>query len=311
MVKRESSKQVLLLSEELNLADLVMVLWARKITILVTTVLGVLIAIAAALLLPKMYESKAVLAPSQGGAGGGLSALAQQYGGLASLAGIDLSAGAVDNSAINIEILKSRRFLTSFIRRHELEVPLMAGIAWDKTNDQLLIDDSVYDESNASWLPPDWQNGPTEQELFEEIDERLVVQQDKSSGLLNVSIRAHSPSVAKDWLEALIADINEEIRDRDVTKARNAIAYLEEQAVSSPLESMRTVFYGLIEEQTKTVMLASISPDYSFEIVDPPFYVQRPVSPRRVILLFLGVILGALSGLFIALLRSVRFDTSN
>ena len=83
---------------------------------------------------------------------GGLSALAAQYGGLASLAGINIGSGAADKTAIGLEILKSRKFISEFIERHDVLVPLMAARGWDSETYNLKIDPDDYDAASETWV---------------------------------------------------------------------------------------------------------------------------------------------------------------
>ena len=57
-------------------------------------------------------QPRGFFVPAQGDSGGGLSQLAGQFGGLASMAGISLGGGKGDDNAIAIELLKSRSFFT-------------------------------------------------------------------------------------------------------------------------------------------------------------------------------------------------------
>ena len=77
---------------------------------------------------PNIYRATTLLAPAseQGGAGG-LAKMAGQFGGLASLAGINLGGGGTDKTGLALEVLKSRVFIEEFINKHQLIVPLMVA----------------------------------------------------------------------------------------------------------------------------------------------------------------------------------------
>jgi len=74
--------------DEIDLRELFLVLWDGKVWISAITAAAAAISVFVALSLPNIYESKALLAPKSDGGSGGLSRLAAQYGGLASLAGM-------------------------------------------------------------------------------------------------------------------------------------------------------------------------------------------------------------------------------
>ncbi|MGL5148383.1 MAG: Wzz/FepE/Etk N-terminal domain-containing protein, partial [Plesiomonas shigelloides] len=126
--------------DEIDLRELFAALWRGKWWIVASTLVGAAIAVVVAISQPNIYRSEALLAPSTEQQGGGLAAMAAQFGGLASLAGVNLSGGGSDKTAIAVEIGKSRQFLSHFIRQHQLEVPLMAVTKADKATGELVID---------------------------------------------------------------------------------------------------------------------------------------------------------------------------
>ncbi|MBT4330319.1 MAG: LPS O-antigen length regulator, partial [Gammaproteobacteria bacterium] len=79
--------------DEISLVDLWRVLMARKWMIFWVTILFTLGAVGYALVAPEVYKAEAVLAPVKQESGGQMAALASQFGGLASLAGVNLGGG--------------------------------------------------------------------------------------------------------------------------------------------------------------------------------------------------------------------------
>ena len=140
--------------DEIDLAELWRAIWAGKFTIIIISMIFAVASVFFALSKPNIYKASAILAPasSEGGAGG-LGALAGQFGGLASMAGISLGGGgSVDKTALALEIIKSRSFIEGFIAKHDLLVPLMASKNWDMTTDTLILDVELYDEINNEWI---------------------------------------------------------------------------------------------------------------------------------------------------------------
>ncbi len=112
--------------DEIDLHELFRILWAGKWLIggiaFATTVIAVIVA----LMLPNIYRAEALLAPNQDQGAGGLSALAAQYGGLASLAGINLGSGSADKTALGLEILRSTLVLAPYLRR----IGILLGLSY-------------------------------------------------------------------------------------------------------------------------------------------------------------------------------------
>ena len=84
---------------------------------------------------------------------------------------------------------------------------------------------------------------------------------------------------------------------QDVAKAEQAIEYLNEQVERTSLGGLQSVFYRLIEEQTKTIMLARVSNEYLFETIDPAVAPERKAKPRRLLIVVFALILGVLLGI--------------
>ena len=63
------------------------------------------------------------------------------------------------------------------------------------------------------------------------------------------------------------------------------------------------MFYSLIEEQTKIVMLAKISDEYLFETIDPAIVPEEKYRPIRSLIVVFAAMLGVIAGMFTVLIR--------
>jgi len=288
--------------DEIDLRELFRVLWAGKWLIGGITLATAVIAVIIALMLPNIYRAEALLAPNVQEGASGLSALASQYGGLASLAGINIGDGAAGKTTLGLEILKSRKFISGFIERHDIMVPLMAAKGWDAESGELVIDPHSYDLASGKWVrrvSPPKKVIPSFQEAYDVFMDILSVDQDKKTGFVTIAVEHYSPSVAKQWADWLIEDLNSVILRQDVAEAEQAIDYLQKQIDSTPLAGLRDVFFRLIEEQTKTIMLAKVSDEYVFKTIDPAILPEEESRPKRLLVVLLAAIIGVFAGLTI------------
>ena len=293
--------------DEIDLRELWNTLWQGKVTIIAITSIFAIASVIIALMLPNIYRSEALLAPAAESQGGGLSALAGQFGGLASIAGINLSDGATDPTTVAIETLKSRRFIKTLIDNHQLLVPLMATDGWDDTNNTLEIDNDIYDVENKQWVrdvSAPLKPKPSDIEAYKLfIDDVLSVSQNKKTGLVNIGIEFYSPYVAKQWVDWLVTDLNNYMRDKDLNNAERTINYLTKQLNSTSIADMQTIFYQLIEEQTKTIMLANVRKDYVLEVIDPAVAPEKEAKPKRAMICVLVTLLGGMLSVIFVLIR--------
>lgn len=276
------------------------IIWSGKYVIAAIAAISTVVAVIVAFVLPNIYRAEALLAPNLEEGPQGLSGLADQYAGIASLAGLELDTGSTDKVALGLSVLQSRKFLSDFIERHDLLVPLMASSHWDSEKEQLIIDDDVYDAENEEWVRdfrPPRKQVPSRQEAYEEFQEILSVRQDRDTGFVTISVEHHSPVMAKQWVDWLIEDLNDNMRNRDVSRAEQAINYLNAQVNATSLAGMQEVFYRLIEEQTKTVMLARVSPEYLLTTIDDAVVPEIREKPQRALIVLFGAILGLVIGI--------------
>lgn len=282
--------------DEIDLRELFSILWKGKWSIIVTTFVFTLCSILYALSLPNIYKADALLAPTESSNGGGLSKMAGQLGGLAALAGVNLGSSETSQTELAVHVMKSRKFIESFISEHELLVPVMAVKGWSEKKNELVIDNELYDVKKNKWLrAPKGLRGikPSLQEASEVfIRDIFTIVQDKESGLYTVSVRYYSPNISKDWVNWLIEDINRVMRERTISETSQNLDYLNTQLQKTSVADMQSTFYKLIEEQTKSLMLAEVQEEFVFKILDPAISPEIKDSPKRLIIVLLGIILG-------------------
>jgi uncharacterized protein involved in exopolysaccharide biosynthesis len=298
--------------DEIDLAELWRAIWLGKYVIIVISIIFGVSSVAFALSKPDIYKASILLSPASSDSSGGMGALAGQFGGLASLAGISLGGGGTDKTALALEIIKSRAFLETFIIKHNLLVPLITSEKWDRISDKLIVNGEVYDAVNSKWIrevsfpktvvPSPW-------EAYQELLQLISVSQDKTTSLVTIDIEFYSPHVAKKWLKWLVADVNNFMREQDEKEAQSSIDYLTKQLEKTEVSAMETVFYQLIEEQTKNMMLTKVSAEYVLKTIDPAQVPEQKSGPKRALIVVLGTMLGGILSILIVLIR--HFTNNN
>ena len=214
--------------------------------------------------------------------------------------------GEGGKTAIAIEMLKSREFFGEYLY-DQILVDLMAAKGWDPASKKSVLDTSIYDSASQTWVRdvgPAFQVKPSVQEAHKAFVENfLSVGEDKQTGFVTLAVTHFSPSVARDWVLLIVNGVNNAVRARDVEEAENSIAFLNEQRQKTNLVSLTEVFAELIEQQTKTVMLAAASEEYVFQIIDPPVAPELKSEPNRALICILGVLLGGMLAVVYVLIR--------
>lgn len=236
-----------------------------------------------------------------------MSALMQQYGGLASLAGVSLPGREESSRAqLGMALITSRSFISDFVERRGILPDLMAVDAWDLQTDQVSYDPKVYDAANGEWVrkvKAPFEPKPSLLEAHEAFEKILSVSQDKKTGYVTVSIDHKSPSLAAQWVNWLIEDVNSAVKAQDVAEAEKSIEYLREQVTNTSLADLQAVFFDLIQSQTETVMLAEVRQEYVFKTIDPAIAPEKKSKPPRALICILGTLLGVMLGVVYVLMR--------
>lgn len=292
---------------EISLGDLFKEVWKGKYVIIGVSALAAIISIFLSLELPNKYYSEAVLISAQSNDS---QALSGQLGGLASLAGINLGGEQGSRTTVALEVMKSRKFINSIVKKHELAVPLIAVDEWDALTNTLSIDETIYNVNTSSWVRSvshPYNQIPSEWELYRSFTDILNISEDASTGVIRVGIEYVSPYLAAEWVEIVVNEINQEMRRVDKDKAQKSIDYLNREIQNITVASTRDVFFNLIEEQLKSKMLVEVSPDYAFTVIDPPFASELKTAPKRS---FIVLIVTFLTG-FITTILFVSISLSN
>ena len=219
-----------------------------------------------------VYRAQVVVAEVSDGNLSAASSFASQLGGLASLAGVNISTDAAGREAQ--AILKSRRLVREFIEHNDLT----AKFAPERSDPPSL------------WLA-----------VNRFRDKVLNIREDTTEGVTTVSIDWTDPALAAAWANDFVARANELLRTRALEEATRSIEYLRKQIEHTNVVEVQRVMYNLIESESKTLMLANArAEEYAFRIVDPAVKPEMRASPRRKLIVLSGGVIGLFVGIIVA-----------
>ncbi len=284
------------------------ILKKSKILISCITASVFFISLAVSISMPNIYRAQVLVAATEDDSKSSLGSIAGQFSGIASLAGVNIGNSGSDKALIALEILKSRDFINRFINKRDISVPLIAGKHWDGAN--FLIDETIYDIKNQKWLINDGIE-PTNWDLYSAFISNLYISRDKTTGLITIGIDHNSPQIAKQWVTWLVSDLNQHIKNNEVDEATKNISFLQKELNQTIVADMQKMFYQLIEQQYKTVMLANVREEYMFKILDPAVVPQEKMKPKRTIIVVLSTVLGFFLGVLITIIRYFFNEDSN
>lgn len=241
---------------------------------------------AAAFLMRPVYRGKSILIPTNASQSSDFSkSPLGQLGGLASLAGLDVGKGSPTDEAL--AVLKSREFTQRFIADKGLMPKLYAG---------------KWDAARGTWRQGVRQ--PTPARAYRYFNEKIrSVDEDKKTGLVTVQVDWANRMEAADWANSLVLQLNQEMRARAIADADASLGYLEKELQSTSIVPVRDAVAHLIESQVKKRMMANVTQEYVFRIVDHalPADADDPVRPKKLLLLPAGPLVGLLLGILAVL----------
>lgn len=261
--------------DDIDFVVLARTIWERRLFLLLISMLFGVVGVVLALIATPIYRAEVAITPVVESEISGLQSLASQFGGLASLAGVNLGSDAADPSAR--AVLASRQLVEAFIVQQELLPTLYADVST---------------EARTLWRAV--------KRFRENI---LTISEEPSQQLINVSVDWKDPDVAARWANDFVALANEVLRNRAIHEATRNIEFLKDQVDQTTVVEIQRVMYDLIENETKTLMLANARSEYAFRVIDPAVSPEIRISPRRTIMVLAFTMAGVFVGLVAILVR--------
>jgi uncharacterized protein involved in exopolysaccharide biosynthesis len=131
---------------------------------------------------------------------------------------------------------------------------------------------------------------------------------DKKTNLITVQVEWRDRQAAAQWANELVARVNEEMRTRAIARAGANVRYLEQELQGTSNVETRNAIGRLIEAHIKQRMLANVSQEYAFRIVDKalPPDADDPVRPQKLQLIVVGAFAGLAFAIIWVLIRDGR-----
>lgn len=297
--------------DEIDLNELLLMLWNKKLLITGTSLLFAVCAMLLALFfLPNIYKSHALLLPADQGQSnmGSLS----QYSSMARLAGITIPSNEVDKSIEAIERIKSHEFFARYFLKNILLQDLLAVQKWDPSSNMLFYEENIFDSNKSIWIRDvgfPKSIIPSSQEAYKTYQKIINISQNDMTKFITISVKHQSPFIAKEWADIIIKEINKSMRDAEKKQTSKSIKFLNEQALTVNYEEIKKAISLLQQEQMKSLMLIEANEDYIFKIVDSPLVPEMKSGPNRFAIVLIGALFGAiLSILFLVIINLLQRD---
>jgi uncharacterized protein involved in exopolysaccharide biosynthesis len=229
-------------------------------------------------MMPRVYRTSTVLAPAISERAGRTARDASlgQLGGLAMLVTLPSSSSGMEEA---LAVLRSREFTERFIEENGL---------------MQVIFSSKWNPARATWKGEE-SDAPSLADAYRYFDRNVrTIIFDGDTGLVTIRIEWKDREQAAAWANELVQRINGEMRARAIAKSNASVAYLERELASTAVVGVRDAISRLMEEQIRQRMLANVTQEYVFRVVDvalPPDP-EDFVRPRTLFMTMVGFSVG-------------------
>ena len=283
------------LGDEIDIKSLFKTIFDSKRLVIISTVLFSIIALIYSLSLSNIYQSTALLSSVDEQSNS--SASLNNIGGLASLAGINISSSSGGNSTKAITKITTLSFFEENILPNIFLPDLMAVRDWDEENNSVMYDSSYNVQTGK------WKKIPHPQKSFKAFKSKLEVSQDYDTKFLTISIKHESPYIAKEWVELVVNEINNYFRAQDKREAEAAMNFLNTQMALTNYTEIKQVVAEILKQKMQQLTLIEANEFYVFSYLDQPAVARKKIEPTRSSICILGTIFGFMLGVLIALIR--------
>ena len=249
---------------EIDIMIFIKLLFKRKLFLITFTSIFAFSSLVYSLSLPNIYTSKAILSPVN--QEDSLSSKLSSLSSLASLSGVRLPDTSSSKTQESIERIKSFDFFSKYFLPNVLLQDIMYADNWNPQNRTISYNKKYFDANSNSW--PDGK--PSVQQAYLKYMKALSIVESKDTPFITIYMKHNSPDIAKKWIDIVIYNINESMREDDRKNAENAINYLNNIGDSIKIQSLKEVRSSLLESQMQILMLAASNNAYVFKILEAP-----------------------------------------
>ncbi len=196
--------------DEIDLLDLIAVMWRRRILIAVFTAVAAVAAVGVSLLLKNYYAAKATVLPVSSDS----SSMLSQYAGLASMAGISLPGGKEGSPTQKIAAILNSRMLAERIIADKNLIPVLV-------------------EKPDKVKPPLTPAGVALEAFQKEV---FSVANDEKSGLISISVELKDPVLAADTANYAVSLLERILNEKALTVSKKNRRMMESQITEQELK---------------------------------------------------------------------------
>lgn len=272
---------------DLSLPEAIVAVASRKHYPIVGAVSGLIISVVLSVMLRPLYDAQVILA-FEGGSGDQLGELARSLGGIASIAGVNLPAGGNGDRSSAIATLESYEAFSRFVEDEKLTDEIL------RETTRRFLPFVAGNQSASTW------------EAVRRLRKYLTVEELKPSGMIRVRLQWYEPQTAATWANNFARIADSILREAALSRSNQRLVFLQAELADASAVVVRDAISKVIENELRTMAFASVDKEFAFRVIDRAVPPERPIRPRRALLVAMITSTGALTGIVVALIIAVR-----
>ena len=295
MTVDDSPQEAAPVPQDIEIGELLRRLWRGKRWIAACT-LGLAAATAGlAFWMTPVYRASVVIVASNSGRANTPTGAASSLLSLASMAGVDLPNAAGSQVQEALAVLRGREFGEGFIVEQRL-LPEFYPKLWDTAR-------NTWNEAVVE--------RPTLSAAFRRFNLIRTIDENKKTGLVTVQIDWKDPAKAAAWANECVSRLNEVMRRRAIERTDAYLEYLQKEFESTSAMETRTAISRLMEAQINERMLANVTKEYVFRVVDRALVpdARDPVRPQKLLMILEGTAAGFVLGVLAVLIAGAAKES--
>tara|TARA_B110000908_G_scaffold16035_1_gene18154 strand:+ start:357 stop:1259 length:903 start_codon:yes stop_codon:yes gene_type:complete len=287
-------------NDEVDIKDLLKIISKKKTAILILAILFSLGSFIYSFISPSIYTSSALLMSSN--QNDSLSSKLGSYSSLAGLAGVNIPNDSSNPTKEAIARIKSFSFFVNHFLSHIKLENLVAAKNWVKNDNSIIYNKKIYDVSQGKWVESASLLKPSNQEAYQYYLKLLSISEDPKTSFVLIEMDHVSPNIAQEWVDLIIQNINESMREDNERIAIQSIEFLQKTYQETQLTQIQVAITNLLQTQMQNLMLTSANKNFVFKIIDSPFSPEKKSSPGKLTFIIAGLFLGLFLGIAYSLI---------
>lgn len=267
------------------------IIWKRRKLVILLMAAVVSMTIVVSLIMPDIYQAKAVIIPvvgkESGSGNASLAALALQMGGLP---GVPLSASATASEIVSL--LQSNILRQKIIEQYRL-MPILFPGKWDQNRQVWKQGYGIGEIRILNSVPGTWDG-------IRMLEECVNIHRNNKDNTITISVDFRDPKYAAQIADHYLISLTNYMSSEAKRVAETNRKYLEEQLGSTNDPFIKQKTYNLIAQQIENGMMAEVKENFAFKIIDPPMPPDKKIKPQRGMMALLSLVVALLIGITIA-----------